>query len=399
MAHVKEMLSTEDMQKYKKDLITWDLLKRLHRNQQAELLLHYEKSFKMTEIAEVLAINVQRLHTLKWSLKKEGYIAEDGKSLADPAAKAEQENKVIETKKKKKVAAASKKEKKSTKNQPNKKEDPIDPDPIQPSEELIATIQEIPIQEIPQIMQPEQMNLYNPAGDGVRVSLDEFMKILQIQQRMADMMQEASQAKASSGLRFKINGEYHAADLTKRLNKILLMIEDEPSKYAVQFEIVEIEAETDQNDPSAQHHQLIEEVNELQQKLQEMQSQIEQQKQLENFIAKSYKLNGNDQAAAGLHNPPSEFKKAPPSGIIEKENTNFYQVFYICDCGHKAKHYVDLGSIYVNCNSCGKRMRKREAVKDEYLKQDSFGNYFVAGKFKRSDEMDRDRSLYEVWNA
>lgn len=65
-----------------------------------------------------------------------------------------------------------------------------------------------------------------------------------------------------------------------------------------------------------------------------------------------------------------------------------YQTFYICpSCKDKGKHHIKRSRIYVNCKKCGKRMRIREAHKDGFPMKDDYGNMFIAGDFKRADEL------------
>ncbi|MEN3781509.1 hypothetical protein [Priestia megaterium] len=95
----------------------------------------------------------------------------------------------------------------------------------------------------------------------------------------------------------------------------------------------------------------------------------------------------------GVHNPKSEFE--PEEQSKNPHGTDFslgkkvvdgeerFQTFYRCtQCATKGKYFLPKGRIYCTCKECGKRMRIREAAANG--KQDEFGNYYIAGDFKRS---------------
>lgn len=64
-----------------------------------------------------------------------------------------------------------------------------------------------------------------------------------------------------------------------------------------------------------------------------------------------------------------------------------YQAYYICKCGDRGKHRIKRSQIYVNCHNCGKRMRTRDAHMEGFPMKDEYGNSFIAGEYKRSDEV------------
>lgn len=99
----------------------------------------------------------------------------------------------------------------------------------------------------------------------------------------------------------------------------------------------------------------------------------------------------------GVHNPKSEFQTEEKAEEVVRNphGTDFtlgkkvvdgeerFQTFYRCtQCSTKGKYYLPKGRIYCTCKECGKRMRIREAAANG--KQDEFGNYYIAGDFKRS---------------
>lgn len=67
--------------------------------------------------------------------------------------------------------------------------------------------------------------------------------------------------------------------------------------------------------------------------------------------------------------------------------TEKHQAYYICKCGDRGKHRITRSNIYINCWKCGKRMRVRDAHMDGFPMKDDYGNTFIAGEFKRADQM------------
>lgn len=376
----RKVYSSQEIETFKKEIIDYNDFKYMDRNQQAELLLHYEKQFNARELGELFGVKSSVIHSLKYQLKKDGYIEGTDRRKKENKSQSEKSpnlKKVEEkvTKKEKSVAVAP---------------TPIKNEVIQYPAEYLEQFNTSPVQVI------------NPSGDDLNVSLEEFMKMLEIQEKMAKMMEEQSKQKNHDGFQFKFKGDFTSQELTKRLNKILAVIEDEPFKYAVKFELYEMEEETDQDEEVK--NELLEEVNHLQVNLKELQNQLEEQKRLNEKNKKTQLAEGYQTfttSKKGLHHPRSEYEKSGEfSGTVERDGRTLYQTFYICkECNHKGKHFLEIGTIYCNCQECGKRMRIRTAVKDEKVAQDSFGNYFIAGKFKRADEIEEEKPLFELWGA
>lgn len=93
----------------------------------------------------------------------------------------------------------------------------------------------------------------------------------------------------------------------------------------------------------------------------------------------------------GLHHPKSEFEevhkinKSQKLGLKEIDGEKRYQTFYRCpQCNNTGKHFLTKARVYCTCHECGKRMRVREAAVNGFPNQDEFGNYYIAGDFKRS---------------
>lgn len=121
-----------------------------------------------------------------------------------------------------------------------------------------------------------------------------------------------------------------------------------------------------------------------------------------NMLEEGYQFNKNQPQS--LHHPTSEY--ASPAKPDDKENgqdemtkrfsvremngKKLYQTYYICPkCGDRGKRFLEKGDIFVYCHKCEKRMRVRDAVAGTHgKKQDEYGNFFIAGKYKRPEERD-----------
>lgn len=63
-----------------------------------------------------------------------------------------------------------------------------------------------------------------------------------------------------------------------------------------------------------------------------------------------------------------------------------FQVYYICEsCHHKGKAYVEQRPTF-NCRECGYTMKLIPATDNPFPFNDEFGNFYVAGKYKKSSE-------------
>lgn len=372
MGKNRKMYTEKEMEKFKTDIVEYNLFKNMEQVQQAELLLRYEEQFSTKELAELWGIKINTIYNLKYALKKLELI--DDKE--DKRKKQHQKTNI-----KTKTAEVQ--------------------EEIKAKQEEIKTV---PSEYLEQTIIHEPTHTIVRHSDDVNVSLDSFMKILEIQEKMAKMIEEQSRQKKRDGFYFDFKGEFTSEELKKRLNKILTVIDDEPYRYKVRFELIELEKEENlglKNEEETQND-LLEEMTSLKENMEALKKQIEVQKNEEQQQTIKW-INGYNALKSdkdGLHEPVSEYEKSEDfTGKVLKKGKVLYQAFYICpDCGHKGKHFIEAGSVYCNCKECGKRMRVREAVKDQHLTKDTFGNYFVAGKFKREEELNRDKPLFEVWN-
>lgn len=77
----------------------------------------------------------------------------------------------------------------------------------------------------------------------------------------------------------------------------------------------------------------------------------------------------------------------PPTAYRQQFGKNLFQTFIICtDCRNKEKHFVQKGTPFVNCKSCGKRNAIRPAAIGNFPHIDTFNNIYIGGAFKRADE-------------
>ncbi|KAB2328918.1 hypothetical protein F7731_23480 [Cytobacillus depressus] len=89
-------------------------------------------------------------------------------------------------------------------------------------------------------------------------------------------------------------------------------------------------------------------------------------------------------------NPIPQEEKEEETAEINPEaffDLDLYQTYYICTCGDRGKHRIKRSQIYVNCWKCGKRMRVRDAHMEGFPQKDGYGNTYIAGEFRRADEV------------
>ena len=80
----------------------------------------------------------------------------------------------------------------------------------------------------------------------------------------------------------------------------------------------------------------------------------------------------------------------PSTAYRQQGGKTFYQAFVICtECRNKEKHFVERGTPFVNCRSCGKRNTIRPAAIGNFPHIDTFNNIYIGGAFKRADEREQ----------
>ena len=122
--------------------------------------------------------------------------------------------------------------------------------------------------------------------------------------------------------------------------------------------------------------------------------------EMESFIAAGYSAVGCE--IEGLHNPESEYTKQDslaglfnetastldPVDLLNDEDTGTLydkkQLWYICPCGNKGKHHIAPQRKYVTCHVCDEKMMVRPANESGPDYKDEYGNYFIAGEFRKT---------------
>lgn len=112
----------------------------------------------------------------------------------------------------------------------------------------------------------------------------------------------------------------------------------------------------------------------------------------------------------GLHDPGSEYKEPAKKELaiakketaatasvhsidLVKRHENKKQLWYICESGHKGKHYITPDREYVTCHTCNTKMKVRFADPRGPEYKDECGNYYIAGEYKKTlkDKEDEER--------
>ncbi|QJX80038.1 hypothetical protein [Priestia megaterium] len=100
--------------------------------------------------------------------------------------------------------------------------------------------------------------------------------------------------------------------------------------------------------------------------------------------------NSNSQLVYSTSQPVDYSKQIKDTG---DGITTTYQTYYICTndrCRNKGKHFIPKGREYITCHNknCRKKLKVRPATSKGFPHKDTFGNYFVAGKFRQQDSFD-----------
>lgn len=136
---------------------------------------------------------------------------------------------------------------------------------------------------------------------------------------------------------------------------------------------------------------------------------------LEKFIAAGYSCLENN--VEGLHSPESEFtipeiieeslkEVAPALETVDipkqEENVSVSekkQLWYICSCGNKGKHYITPQRKYVTCHACPEKMMVRLANNAGPDHADEYGNHFIAGEFRKTmKSIEDEQKFWETYN-
>jgi hypothetical protein len=119
----------------------------------------------------------------------------------------------------------------------------------------------------------------------------------------------------------------------------------------------------------------------------------ESKKELQyNFNPSEYETLSNNNDNINESKNQEEIPDYYVTGIKYRNNEPHYKCRYICPCGNEGNHYVPINTVFVNCHTCGKQLKISPATqfgwvqkdKNPEIYRDEFGNFFVAGEFKRS---------------
>ncbi|KAA6447005.1 hypothetical protein [Bacillus swezeyi] len=77
---------------------------------------------------------------------------------------------------------------------------------------------------------------------------------------------------------------------------------------------------------------------------------------------------------------------------LSRNKEVLYRCRYKCDCGDESNHYIKIGTMSVPCWKCSKRLEVSPATqfgepeegKNREMYRDSYGNFYIAGKFERN---------------
>lgn len=84
---------------------------------------------------------------------------------------------------------------------------------------------------------------------------------------------------------------------------------------------------------------------------------------------------------------PEPYPDYYKSGIIEEDGKKKYKCRLHCECGNNQNLYVETHRKNIDCPNCHKVHQVRNAKNEGFPKRDSWGNYFIAGKFVGEDDI------------
>lgn len=352
---MRKVYKQSELDTMKKELTSYSTFKHMDPAQQAELIKHWTQLWSIPEISEYMGKSSQTFYNLRSKLRNKGF-------KVDPLHK--------------------KRGRKSHKKVNNVKT----PQPQIKNETKPATITEA-VTEVENKEQTEPSTV--DVVESEELNEDGFLQLLEKVKH-----QLVAPKEKPDGFSIHFNGQLESAEVAKRLKKMLRMIDVESSMYDVRIELVEI-TEEQPKEIEKTPDKTTEQVNDLKEQIQKLHRELDSTKKEDPM--KQWKDGYNSLASEknGLHHPESEYelnKDGTPTDY-EKLSTKKidgkirFQLFYICPkCKHKGKHFVNNGRVYVSCHECGHRMRTREATNTKKLETDHFGNYYIAGDFKRADE-------------
>lgn len=83
-------------------------------------------------------------------------------------------------------------------------------------------------------------------------------------------------------------------------------------------------------------------------------------------------------------NEPLQDNSRPQSTPMFDRNDGKKQLYYICECGNKGKHFITPKREYVTCHVCPTKMKVRLANERGPEYKDEHGNFYIAGEYKKT---------------
>lgn len=393
----RKILSAQEMEQYKRELATYQMLrKEIDFKQAAELLNSYLNEWGTSKLAEKWGIKNHNIYELRKTIRQQ--LGEDALQPIPRGKGRKSGPKTGKAKIQKKEAAAEKKSVALT----------IFEDRIQELEKQVAE-QQAQLEEKDRVLEEAHAHAVAPVAEDVKAMIE---LVQEQSEQIAAAVQAVQQQQPTdlAGIALTFEGEFSADTLKKRLGKVIAMIEGEPSTFDVTFHVIEkpridvtptegeAAAEPVEADIPEEVQKAVEQTEALQKQLDDLTMNFltweEEMKAIKEQTAVAVKW-GNGYTALqtdkkGLHHPKSEFEgaaaadesKIPERSVITRHGIKCYQSYYVCSkCGDRGKTFTPKGSEYVNCKRCGEGMEKRDATEKGFPNVDSYGNVYIAGEY------------------
>lgn len=390
----RRTLSAEEMDRYKREIASYQMIrKEINLEQGAELLNGYLNEWGTTKLAEKWEVKNYNIYDLRKVIRKEiGDVLTDVPRGGNIGKNKERVGVVTQKPK------ATKEKKSITADIYEQKIKELEAQIKQQQEEMEAKDRKI----------EEKKN--EAAVPAANEDIKTMLELIQEQsEQVATAVQEAKEKRETfHGIAFKFEGEFTSDTLKKRLEKVIHMVEGEPSTFDVTFHVLENPRKDITPKPDdSKKERLAAELKESKELTESIQKQMDeltmtvltQEEELKKMKEQTDTLskweNGYGALKSekqGLHHPDSEFKKKdsttvnenkiPERSVIERHGVKLFQSFYICPkCGDRNKTFTPKGSPYVNCKKCGEGMQKKDATDKGFPAVDAYGNVYIAGNY------------------
>lgn len=386
----KRKLSQEEMNQYKHKLIDYEILrKEIDLHQAAEILNEYQKEWSIAQLAQKWGIQKHNLYDFRNIIKKKvGDIL-----IRQPRTATVKKEESVQIKKR--TATKKTEEKKSIAAS-------IYEEKIKELEEQIKAQQQQLEEKDRELEEATEPHAIAPAADNdLKIMLELVQE--QTEQVAAAVMEAKEKREDFHGIAFKFEGEFTADTLKKRLEKVIHMVEGEPSLFDITLHVYEkqreditpkveaLEDHTEQFEAFQEAEVLKKQIEELTMTVLTVEEELKDVKERTHWANEwengySALKNGKE----GLHHPQSEYanapgpedKKIPERSVVTRHGVKCFQAYYHCPkCKDRGKTYTPKGSEYVNCKRCGEGMKKQDANEKGFPEVDAFGNVYVAGEY------------------